>query len=111
MTETEDNRFIHSMSARFLALLIGIAILALIVVTWGEDMKKLAASFTDGKELVLVQPVGEERVKDENPALAACLDERIGDVNQMRDEGVINEEQYQQFSARARALCQAQNPG
>ena len=58
-----------------------------------------------------------ERMADEpvsaaqdNPQLAACLEERIGAVNQMRDDGVINDGQYSAFRARAVAYCETQFP-
>lgn len=111
MAAATDTRFIHGPIMRLLAAIIGVAIFAFLVTTWGDDMKRLAASFSDGESTPLVQPVGEERITDENPALAACLDERLGHVAQMKAEGVINEHQSQQFAARATSLCQAQNPG
>lgn len=111
MTATGNNRFIHSMAARFLGLVIGVGLLAFMFINWGDEMKHLAASLTDGEKAVLVQPVGQVRVKNDNPGLAACLEERIGHVEQMKADGVINEHQYGQFSGRARALCQEQNPG
>lgn len=46
-----------------------------------------------------------------NPALAACLAERIGAVDRMRAEGIVNEAQYGAFRARAEAFCQQQFGG
>jgi hypothetical protein len=43
-----------------------------------------------------------------NPELAACLAERLGAVDKMRAEGVINEAQYDVFRSRAEAFCQQQ---
>lgn len=106
-----DNRFIHSMGARAFAFAIGLGIFAFMVAKWGDDMKELAASFSDGKKTVILHSAGVERVKNENPALAACLQQRVGDVERMKTEGVINDHQYEQFASRARALCQTQNPG
>jgi len=45
-----------------------------------------------------------------NPAYVECRDKRIGTVRKMRDEGVISKEQFNQFSARAEALCASQFP-
>lgn len=44
----------------------------------------------------------------QNPQLAACLAERVGAVDKMRAEGVVNEMQYGSFRARAEAYCQQQ---
>lgn len=43
-----------------------------------------------------------------NPELAACLAERVGAVDKMRADGVVNEVQYDTFRARAEAFCQQQ---
>jgi hypothetical protein len=43
-----------------------------------------------------------------NPRLAACFAERIGAVDIMRAEGIVNEAQYAAFRARAEAFCQQQ---
>jgi len=41
-----------------------------------------------------------------NPRLAACLAERLGAVDRMQAEGIVNEAQYADFRARAEAFCQ-----
>ena len=43
-----------------------------------------------------------------NPELDACLEERVGAVDQMRADGVINAGQYDQFRARAVGFCENQ---
>ncbi|WP_428696655.1 hypothetical protein [Stappia sp.] len=45
-----------------------------------------------------------------NPALAACLAERVGAVDQMQADKVINSAQYEAFRARAESYCQTQFP-
>lgn len=45
-----------------------------------------------------------------NPALQACLEERVGAVDAMRREGVISDTQYDAFRTRAVDYCQAENP-
>ena len=45
-----------------------------------------------------------------NPALEACLTERVGAVDTMRREGVVSDAQYDAFRARAVSYCRAQNP-
>ena len=42
------------------------------------------------------------------PELAACLQKRIGAVDKMRSDGVINDAQYEQFHGRAEAFCHAE---
>ena len=103
----EDNRFIHGMGARAIALVIGVGVLGYMFTTWGDEMQALVAAEDSAP---LVTPVGEERVSKPNPALDACLEQRVGHVDQMLKDGVIGEHQHGQFAIRARQLCVAQNP-
>ncbi|WP_321341042.1 hypothetical protein [Breoghania sp.] len=45
-----------------------------------------------------------------NPELDACLSERVGAVERMRKEGVVNERQYDEFRTRAEDYCTARFP-
>jgi hypothetical protein len=45
-----------------------------------------------------------------NPELDACLKDRGGAVDKMREEGVINAAQYNEFHQRAVDYCEAQFP-
>jgi hypothetical protein len=40
-----------------------------------------------------------------NPQFVACRDERVGQVEKMRTDGVIGDEQLETFKARAVAFC------
>ncbi|WP_420403105.1 hypothetical protein [Nisaea sp.] len=51
--------------------------------------------------------LGEEPVAaPANGPLAACLAERYGAVDKMREEGIIDEAKHQLFRRRAEAMCQ-----
>jgi hypothetical protein len=39
------------------------------------------------------------------------LVQRVGDVDRMKNEGILSEVQYEAFRSRAEGLCRAQNPG
>jgi hypothetical protein len=41
--------------------------------------------------------------------LQDCLDQRVGDVDKMKAEGIVNDAQYASFRQRAEELCRAQN--
>ena len=51
---------------------------------------------------------GEKPEAAANPRLAACLAERVGAVDKMQAEGIVNEAQYAAFRARAEAFCSQQ---
>ncbi|WP_319773941.1 hypothetical protein [Breoghania sp.] len=48
--------------------------------------------------------------KRANPELEACLSERVGAVDRMRKEGVVNARQYDEFRTRAEDYCTARFP-
>lgn len=45
-----------------------------------------------------------------NPEFVACRDGRLATVEKMKQDGVINEDQFKQFSARAIETCAGQFP-
>ena len=45
-----------------------------------------------------------------NPQFVACRDERVGQVEQMKKQGIINETQFEEFRERAVNLCAGQFP-
>ena len=45
-----------------------------------------------------------------NPQYIACRDERVSVVRDMLKDGVINDQQFGEFSARAEAMCASQFP-
>lgn len=105
-TAVHQRGYLDGWVARGIALAIALAIGLYLVFGLGDE---LIASFGNNAE-------AEGHVVEENdaefmtPALRSCLDERVGDVEQMRAEGVLTDAQYEDFRSRAQALCQAQNP-
>jgi len=110
MATATDDRFIHSNRARILIGLIGVVFLGIIVTVWNEEVIDFAGSFSGDGETKTAQQTGIEQAVSANPALAACLDERLDHVAQMKEDGVIGEKQAAAFSQRATSLCNAQNP-
>lgn len=47
-------------------------------------------------------------IADSNPQLASCFEDRFAAVEKMRADGVIGDDQYAVFRARAEAFCQQQ---
>lgn len=91
---------------RVLALLVGLAIMFFLFFRWGEDMTTLV----QGGDSPNPGTVEKSTAQAPNPALAACLEKRLGDVNKMKDQGVLSDHQFATFSGRATQLCKAQNP-
>ncbi len=52
----------------------------------------------------------QEGEDDSNPGLTACLAKRLVDVQKMKEDGIIDDSQFDVFSKRATDLCRAQNP-
>ena len=74
---------------------------------WSADFRALFAGETMSAPAIESQTPA----KPANPALQACLDQRVGDVDNMKSEGIISDSQYDAFRSRAEDLCRAQNPG
>ena len=53
-------------------------------------------------------PAAELPVVNANPTVVACLDQRLGEVETMRTEGIIDDAQYDLFRTRATNYCHAQ---
>ena len=98
--------FADSHFARLIALVIAVLIGVILYVYWADDFRAMFAE--DTAEI----PIFAEQtpVQNVNAALQSCLDQRVGDVDNMKAEGVINDAQYASFRQRAEALCRAQNP-
>lgn len=107
MTDTA-NSFLDSLAARGIALLVALAIGAFMVLTWGDDFQALLAQEQDPFETIMA-PVGGTPAAEATPELDACLTQRVGDVDRMKSEGIINDAQYEAFRQRATSLCHAQH--
>ena len=109
MTTAPQTRvFADTIWARLLALLIAIAIGWLLWSNWASDFKAL---FSGGEKAAVPVVSTSEPAKPANPALDDCLAQRVGDVDRMKEEGVLSDAQYGSFRSRAEELCRAQNPG
>ena len=108
MTTDTQSSFADTKGARILALLIALAIAALLFVNWSDDFANLFSG-KQSSSLPQAQQVPSDAAET-NPALAACLEKRIGDVDQMKEDGVLSEAQYAAFRERAESLCRQQNP-
>ncbi|MBO6758843.1 MAG: hypothetical protein JJ902_21110 [Roseibium sp.] len=85
---------------------LAIAFLALLLMLWigREDVPGLSTVWTG------LTGSTTESAGTGNPELDACLAQRVGDVDQMRADGVINDSQYDTFRGRAVSFCEAQFP-
>ena len=103
-TEVHQRTYLDTWAARLVALAVAVAMFALIFVTFGDAIAGavgLAASDDERGPSVTVR---------DDPALRECLARRVGDVDRMRDEGLLDERRYASFKDRAEQLCLAQNP-
>ena len=84
--------------ARLVALAIAVGLAALLVLSLGDDVQALVrgGDVEEGQELVV-----------EDPAKAACIEQRTADVDQLLADGVITEAQHRDFRTRATLMCEA----
>ncbi len=103
--------FLDTMAARILAVIVAVVLGFAIYTNYGDViMQELAGE----RDTLSISSYSGQRTEPEvkaNPALEACLNERIGHVNKMKEDGILSEAKYGTFKARAEELCVQQNPG
>ncbi len=85
---------------------LAVAVLAVLAIVWIGRVGFAGVALTPFEHLAPADDTGSA----DNPQLAACLKERVGAVDQMRADAVIDDGQYGTFKARAVSYCQAQFP-
>ncbi len=98
--------FADTIFARLIALAIAVLIAIIFYAYWVDDMRALFAADKQEIPILAEQP----QVNEANTGLQNCLAERVGDVDKMKAEGVINDAQYANFRRHAEELCRAQHP-
>ncbi len=108
MTTQTSGSFVDTTAARILALCLALCFAFILFNTYGDEIGKVFS----GEPETGLPVTNAETVPDEaaNPALAACLQQRIGDVDRMKEEGILSDNQYASFRSRAEELCLQQNP-
>jgi len=109
MGKQSDASFADTTAARLIAVCLALLIAIILVVNYKQDFVQLFSDAPDGG--ISVSEAETSIENNANPALAACLAQRIGDVDRMREEGILTESQYSSFRANAEELCVQQNPG
>ncbi len=102
----QSGSFLDTIWMRILALIIAILLAVFIWTNWGDYITAWFAGSEVQTEAQKAEPA-----KPANPELDACLEKRVGDVDGMKEQGILTEAQYAQFRARAEALCNAQHSG
>ncbi len=87
--------FLDRSLSRFIALLIALGLLGSLLYIWQDD-------FFPSPNI--------SSVKSANPDYDKCILNRVGSVEKMKREGIINTSQYNQFKNRAISYCQTQFP-
>jgi hypothetical protein len=85
---------------------LAVAALVVLAIVWIGRVGFAGVALTPFEHLGAVDDPG----LAENPQLAACLKERVGAVDQMRADAVIDDSQHGAFKARAVSYCQTQFP-
>ena len=103
---TKSTSFADTIFARLIALAIAVAMGVILYRYWADDIRSLTAENTPAIPLLSEQ----KPALQVNPGLQACLEKRVGDVDKMKADSVINDAQHASFRQRAEALCRAQHP-
>lgn len=106
MSTVAERKFVDTGIARVVALLLALLFAFLLYYHYKDDFARLASNEVE----VGLPEATTASIAETNPALAQCLQKRIGDVNQMKQDGVLSQAQYASFKTRAEDLCVQQNP-
>lgn len=106
-TKTADT-FADTKAARLVALCLACFFGFILIFNYGDDFGKVFSNSSDNSLPATSAETSPEEAA--NPALATCLQQRIGDVDKMKEEGILSESQYASFRSRAEELCYQQNP-
>ena len=107
MAAVENSQgFADTQAARIIAMILAVAIGGFLYFNWSVEFGGLFSAGTETTRVSASQPA-----KEANPALDACLVQRVGDVDRMKDEGILSDAQYTKFTIRATDLCRVKNPG
>lgn len=104
MTATTKVYFLDTTGARLSALALAGLVAFLLYANWGAQILATIGG-QPYQSRVVKSPASEA-----TPALDACLAKRVGDVENMKSEGILNAAQYAAFKARAIDICRARNP-
>lgn len=107
MTAQQTRSFADTGIARLIALVLAALIAYLLWANWADEIRQVM----QGEDAAVPMVSKSEPAKPANPALEKCLEQRIGDVDRMKQEGILSDAQYEAFKGRAMELCTAQNPG
>lgn len=107
-TGHQTQSFADTGLARLFALVLAVLIAIILWFNWSSDFRVLLENDDTAPQ---VSSSTLEPAKPVNAALEACLTQRVGDVDKMKEEGILSDAQYGAFKARAEGLCRAQNPG
>lgn len=107
VTAQRQASFLDSSISRILALILALLLAILLWMNYADDFKNLFAGNEEAKPAISTS----EPAKPANAALEACLEQRVGDVDRMKEEGILSDAKYEAFKSRAVSLCKAQNPG
>ncbi len=106
MTTTTQSGFINTNAARIVA-----AVLALLIaIVWFYNYQADFSRLISGDAVNQLPEASSQAAVAANPALAACLKKRVGDVDQMKKDDLLSGDKYASFRARAEQLCTQQNP-
>jgi len=106
MTTTTQTGFVNTNAARILAA----ALAVMFAVIWFYNYQADFGRIMSGETASGLPEASSQVSVAANPELAACLEKRVGDVDQMKKDGILSDDKYASFRARAEQLCAQQNP-
>lgn len=106
MATGTQSGFVNTNAARIVAGVLAL----LIAIVWFYNYQADFGRLMSGNITSELPSASPQAAAVSNPALAACLKKRVGDVDQMKKDGLLSDDKYVSFRSRAEQLCSQQNP-
>jgi hypothetical protein len=101
---TAKPRFVHSLNARILSLIIALAVALAGFVIFNDDLGKPLKKVTvPGGAAAMLAPYGERA------AVSACTDKRLAEIDNLANQGLLSEEDAAMARTRAITMCSERN--
>lgn len=101
---TAKPRFVHSLNARILSLIIALAVALGGFLIFNDDLGKPLKKVSDpGGAAAMLMPYGER------PAVNTCRDKRLAEIDNLAKQGLLSEEDAAVARTRAITMCSERN--
>ncbi|SON55291.1 hypothetical protein HDIA_1750 [Hartmannibacter diazotrophicus] len=99
-SDAQGRKFVNGLPMRVIALVLAIAFGLLAWMIWRN---------AETVPLMMPQSAADLPLAAPSPAVADCVDKRLGEINRLVEQGLLSEDAARLTESRARQLCTGRN--